>query len=112
MTRQIGHDFLEADLAVFDELLDAALPGDVLGRMSFEERRSEVARPWPRLVWKVSDLSPSPFIAVTDKAWFDFLSSRSDGDYLDEVNFWSPKSTRPMKQMDLGEPVFFDLNRL
>jgi putative restriction endonuclease len=57
----------------------------------------------------VSNPSPSPFIAVTDKAWFDFLSSRSDGDYLDEVNFWSPKSTRPMKHMDLGEPVFFRL---
>lgn len=51
----------------------------------------------------------TPFLAVTDKAWFDFLSSRASGGYLDEVNFWSPRSTRPMKRMALGEPVFFRL---
>ena len=38
---------------------------------------------------------PPPFIAVTDKKWFDFLSSRADRGRLDEVNFWSPKSSRP-----------------
>lgn len=52
---------------------------------------------------------PPPFIAVTDKKWFDFLSSRADRGRLDEVNFWSPKSSRPMKHMTLGEPVFFRL---
>ncbi len=52
---------------------------------------------------------PAPFIAVTDKAWFDFLADRADDGALDEVNFWSPRSTRPMKQMALGEPVFFRL---
>jgi putative restriction endonuclease len=57
----------------------------------------------------MSDLASIPFIAVTDKAWFDFLSSRADGGYLDEVNFWSPRSTRPMKHMTPGEPVFFRL---
>jgi putative restriction endonuclease len=56
-----------------------------------------------------SDSLPSPFIAVTDKAWFDFLAGRADRGYLDEVNFWSPKSVRPMKHMALGEPVFFRL---
>jgi putative restriction endonuclease len=52
---------------------------------------------------------PSPFIGVTDKAWFDFLSSRADGGYLDEVNFWSPRSTTPIKRMSLAEPFFFRL---
>lgn len=46
---------------------------------------------------------------MTDKAWFDFLAARADGGYLDEVNFWSPRSTKPMKRMALGEPVFFRL---
>jgi putative restriction endonuclease len=55
------------------------------------------------------DAVTAPFLAVTDKAWFDFLSTRADRGYLDEVNFWSPKSVRPMKHMDLGEPVFFRL---
>jgi putative restriction endonuclease len=57
----------------------------------------------------MTDAVPLPFIAVTDKAWFDFLHSRSDRGHLDEVNFWSPKSVRPMKTMALGEPVFFRL---
>lgn len=52
---------------------------------------------------------PAPFIAVTDKAWFDFLADRADEGALDEVSFWSPRSTRPMKHMALGEPVFFRL---
>jgi putative restriction endonuclease len=56
-----------------------------------------------------SDSLPSLFVAVTDKAWFDFLSSRADHGYLDEANFWSPNSIRPMKRMALGEPVFFRL---
>jgi putative restriction endonuclease len=50
-----------------------------------------------------------PFIALTDKAWFDFLASISTEGRVDEVNFWSPKATRPMKHMTLGEPVFFRL---
>ncbi|MEO6419653.1 MAG: HNH endonuclease [Polyangiaceae bacterium] len=51
----------------------------------------------------------TPFIAVTDKAWFDFLSSRARNGLVDEVNFWSPRATRPMKRMDPGEPVMLRL---
>lgn len=50
-----------------------------------------------------------PFIALTDKAWFDFLTSISSAGRVDEVNFWSPRAQRPMKQMRPGEPVFFRL---
>ena len=50
-----------------------------------------------------------PFIAATDKAWFDFLSSRATRAGVDEVNFWSPLADKPMKHMALGEPVFFRL---
>lgn len=50
-----------------------------------------------------------PFIALTDKAWFDFLELRAVAGRVDEVNFWSPLSMRPMKHMTPGEPVFFRL---
>lgn len=50
-----------------------------------------------------------PFIALTDKAWFDFLLSQAPSGIVDEVNFWSPKSTQPLKQMQAGQPVFFRL---
>lgn len=50
-----------------------------------------------------------PFVANTDRAWFDFLAGRSSDGRVDEVNFWSPQSTRPMKRMTPGEPVFFRL---
>jgi putative restriction endonuclease len=50
-----------------------------------------------------------PFIANTDGAWFEFLSSRAVNGRVDEVNFWQPKATRPMKQMLPGEPIFFRL---
>lgn len=50
-----------------------------------------------------------PFVALTDKAWFDFLASQAIDGVVDEVNFWSPKSTRPMKHMRTGAPVFFRL---
>lgn len=52
-----------------------------------------------------------PFIALTDDRWFDFLSTRAVGGRVDEVNFWQPRATRPMKRMDPGEPVFFRLKR-
>lgn len=54
-------------------------------------------------------MSASPFIAVTDKAWFEYLSSLGAGRVVDEVNFWSPSATQPMKQLVPGEPVFFRL---
>lgn len=52
-----------------------------------------------------------PWIANTDKAWFDFLASRAVEGRVDEVNFWLPKATTPMKQMTPGETVFFRLKR-
>lgn len=52
-----------------------------------------------------------PFIALTDNRWFDFLSIQAKGGAVDEVNFWQPKATRPMKSMESGEPVFFRLKR-
>lgn len=51
------------------------------------------------------------FIANTDRAWFDFLASRSDAGRVDEVNFWLPKATTPMKQMTPGEPIVFRLKQ-
>lgn len=53
----------------------------------------------------------NPFIALTDKAWFDFLASRARDGLVDEVNFWSPRATRPMRRMAPGEPVFFRLKK-
>lgn len=52
-----------------------------------------------------------PFIANTDRAWFDFLASRAIGGRVDEVNFWLPRATAPMKAMSPGETVFFRLKR-
>ena len=53
----------------------------------------------------------NPFIALTDKQWFDYLLSRATDGVVDEVNFWSPQSTRPMKAMTPGEVVFFRLKK-
>jgi putative restriction endonuclease len=50
-----------------------------------------------------------PFIANTDRAWFDFLSTRAQAGRVDEVNFWVPKATVPMKNMLPGELVLFRL---
>jgi hypothetical protein len=35
----------------------------------------------------------APFIANTDRAWFDFLASKAISGVVDEVNFWLPKGT-------------------
>lgn len=51
------------------------------------------------------------FIANTDRAWFDFLASRAVGGRVDEVNFWLPNATSPMKRMVPGELLFFRLKR-
>lgn len=56
-------------------------------------------------------MTVAPFVALTDKAWFDFLASQAVGGVVDEVNFWSPRATRPMKHMRPGEPVFFRLKQ-
>lgn len=50
-----------------------------------------------------------PFVAVTDRRWFDYLRSRSTDGRVDEVNFWSPRATTPLKRFVPGEPVFFRL---
>ena len=56
---------------------------------------------------------PAPFIANTDRAWFDFLSGLSQhrSGPLDEVNFWQPRAQRPMARLAAGTPVFFRLKR-
>ena len=41
---------------------------------------------------------PEIFLANTDRAWFDFLASRSEAGRVDEVNFWLPKATTPMRR--------------
>lgn len=53
----------------------------------------------------------APFIALTDRAWFDFLGelSRERDGPLDEVNFWQPRSRRPMAKLAPGTPIFFRL---
>jgi len=52
----------------------------------------------------------NPFIANTDRRWFDFLAEKAENYVVDEVNFWSPKATRPMrKDLYPGEPVFLRL---
>ncbi|MBK7075898.1 MAG: HNH endonuclease [Myxococcales bacterium] len=51
------------------------------------------------------------FVALTDRAWFDYLSSRSTGGHVDEVNFWLPRGTSPMKHFAPGEPIFFRLKK-
>lgn len=56
-------------------------------------------------------MSHQPFLANTDRAWFDFLSSRAFGGHIDEVNFWLPRARTPMKQMAPGEPIFFRLKK-
>jgi putative restriction endonuclease len=59
----------------------------------------------------MAGLDVQPFIALTDKSWFDFLASRAVDGVVDEVNFWSPKSTTPLKTMVPGEPVFLRLKK-
>jgi putative restriction endonuclease len=51
-----------------------------------------------------------PFVAVTDLRWFDYLRAQPGADgVLDEVNFWSPSSTRPQKRLVPGDPFFLRL---
>jgi putative restriction endonuclease len=54
-------------------------------------------------------MSHQPFIALTDGEWFEFLSARSRDGRLDEVNFWSPTASKPLKDLRPGDPVFFRL---
>ncbi len=50
-----------------------------------------------------------PFLANTDRAWFEFLATRAVDGRVDEVNFWLPRARRPMKHMIPGETIFFRL---
>ena len=52
------------------------------------------------------DSLADPLIANTDLEWFDYLASRAVGGRVDEVNFWFPKATTPIRRMTVGEPVF------
>jgi putative restriction endonuclease len=56
-------------------------------------------------------VTTEPFVALTDRRWFDYLRSVSVEGVVDEVNFWSPEAQRPMKRMRPGEPVFFRLKQ-
>ena len=47
-------------------------------------------------------------IAVTDRDWFEFLSSQGP---LDEVNFWRPSDTRVPRQLLPGTPVLLKLRK-
>jgi hypothetical protein len=58
-------------------------------------------------------LPQEAFVANTDRAWFDFFAERAaarDG-RVDEVNFWLPKATTPMRAMVAGELIFFRLKK-
>ena len=47
------------------------------------------------------------FIGITDRAWFEYLSSRPD---LGEVNFWQPSGTGRFRALDRHEPFLFKLH--
>lgn len=73
---------------------------------------SSRATPWRNITDVfVRYLPQEAFVALTDKAWYDFLTSRAVDGHLDEVNFWQPKATTPMRKMQSGEPVFFRLKK-
>jgi putative restriction endonuclease len=46
------------------------------------------------------------WVGVTDKDWFQFLSSIS----ADEVNFWQPSGSRIFRALQPGEPFLFKLH--
>lgn len=50
---------------------------------------------------------PNAFVGVTDKEWFEFLSSRPD---LTEVNFWQPGGRGAFKALERGELFLFKLH--
>lgn len=57
-----------------------------------------------------ASMALSPFIALTDKKWFDYLKGRAGSDHIvDEANFWSPKAQTPLAKMEPGQPVFLRL---
>jgi putative restriction endonuclease len=90
----------------------AAWPPGGLGRAACVEGIItvilELVASWPSVGY---DHLVQPFIALTDKAWFDFLASHAEQGIVDEVNFWSPKATQRLRHMEAGEPVFFRLKK-
>lgn len=60
---------------------------------------------------------PPPYIANTDKNWFDFLTSIAALDAggrrtIPEANFWFPNAQSPhVKALSAGTPVFFRLKK-
>ncbi|RKY17567.1 MAG: HNH endonuclease [Planctomycetota bacterium] len=53
-------------------------------------------------------------VSLTDKRWFDHLSglaAKSEGQRLDEVNFWRPKSQQAVRSITPGAPFFLRLKR-
>jgi putative restriction endonuclease len=56
-------------------------------------------------------LPQEAFVANTDRAWFDFFAGRSHVGRVDEVNFWLPRATTPMREMAAGELIFFRLKK-
>src|SRR5262245_54350513 len=65
--------------------------------------------PWRSAWFAGNPECVGPFIALTDKAWFDYHAASRGDRRVDEVNFWSPKSTDPLKAMAPGTPVFLRL---
>ena len=47
------------------------------------------------------------FVGITDRDWFDLLSSRPQ---LDEVNFWQPSGNRQFRALNPGELFLFKLH--
>jgi putative restriction endonuclease len=47
------------------------------------------------------------FVGVTDRDWFDLLSSLPQ---LDEVNFWQPSGNRQFRALNPGELFLFKLH--
>jgi putative restriction endonuclease len=52
---------------------------------------------------------PSPYIALTDRRWFDHLRIRSVDGRLDEANFWLPKAQEMPARLAPGDPFFLRL---
>lgn len=52
------------------------------------------------------------FVAVTDKAWFDYQRALSRREPVEEVNFWTPKPWGGrFRALDRGQPLLFKLKR-
>ncbi len=80
-----------------------------MGRRGYRPRPTASRRP-PRGRGRGYPGDVQPFIALTDGDWYRFLRQRAGPDgRLDEVNFWSPRTDRPLARLSPGEPVFLRL---